>query len=138
MSCILRISGETLNIDTLLSQHNLPPDRIWKKGEARTLKGKVHLDCGVNFVASEADLDEFTRQLDEATKFLETHQTTIEKMVATPGVEFAVLDFGVCLRQGYVAQFCYFPPNFIQLAAKTGVGVEVSQYACSDEDDEKS
>ena len=108
-----------------------------EKGRSTNTQRKVHLDCGVNFVASEADLDEFTRQLDEATKFLETHQTKKKKMVATPGVEFAVLDFGVCLRQGYVAQFCYFPPNFIQLAAKTGVGVEVSQYACSDEDDEK-
>ncbi len=138
MSCILRISGETLDIDALLFRHKLSADRIWKKGEARTLKGKVHSDCGANFVASEADLDEFTRQLDEATNFLETHQTTIAIMVATPGVEFAVLDFGVCLREGYVTQFCYFPPNFIQLAASAGVGVEVSQYACSDEDGEES
>jgi hypothetical protein len=61
MSCILRISGESLDIDALLSRHNLTPDRIWKKGEPRTLKGKVHSDCGANFLASDADLDEFDR-----------------------------------------------------------------------------
>lgn len=136
MSCILRISGETLDVDALLFQHNLPPDRTWRKGEARSLKGKVHSDCGANFIASEADLDEFARQLDEATTYLETHATTITKMVAAPGVQFAVLDFGVSLREGYVAQFCYFPPRFIQLAANAGIGLEVSQYACSEDDAE--
>lgn len=138
MSCILRISGETLDIDSLLSQHSLPADRVWKKGEARTLKGKVYKDSGANFVASEVDFNEFTRQLDEATNFLERHQTTIAKMAATPGVDIAALDFGVCLCEGLVAQSCYFPPNFIKLAAYSGVGVEVSQYACADEDNEES
>jgi len=138
MSCILRISGETLDIDGLLSQTSLSADRVWKKGEARTLKGRVHKDSGATFVASEADFDEFTRQLDEATDFLETHQTTIAEMAATPGVENAALDFGVCIQEGFLAQYCYFPPNFIKLAAHSGVGLEVSQYARSDEDNEES
>ena len=136
MSCILRISGETLDIDALLARHHLLPDRTWKKGDARSLKGKVHSDSGANFVASEADLDEFARQLDEATAYLEAHAKTIAEIVATPGVQFAVLDFGVSLREGYVAQFCYFPPQFIQLAANARVGLEVSQYACSEDTDE--
>ena len=136
MSCILRISGESLNVDALLSQHDMSPDRTWKKGEARSLKGKTYSDCGANFIASEADLDEFARQLTEATAYLETHTTTIANMVATPGVQYAVLDFGVSLREGYVAQFCYFPPQFIQLVANAGIGLEVSQYACSEDDGE--
>jgi len=133
MSCILRISGESLNVDALLSHRDMTPDRTWKKGEARSLKGKIHSDSGANFIASEADLDEFTRQLTEATTYIKTHAPTIAKMVATPGVQYAVLDFGVSLQEGNVAQFCYFPPQFIQLAASAGIGLEVSQYACSDD-----
>jgi hypothetical protein len=80
MSCILRISGESLDIVDLLSRHNLSPDRIWKKGEARSLKGKFHSDCGANFVASETDLDEFDGQVKEATEFLELNAPAIATM----------------------------------------------------------
>lgn len=120
----------------MLDQYHLPPDRTWKKGDARSLKGKVYSNSGANFVVSEADFDEFTRQLDEATTYLEIHAKTIAEMVVAPGVQFAVLDFGVSLREGYVAQFCYFPPQFVQLAADVGLGLEVSQYACSEDNTE--
>ena len=136
MSCILRISGESLNVDALLSQCDMVPDRTWKKGETRSQKGKIYSDSGANFIASEADFDEFTLQLTEATTYLETHASTIVKMVAIPGVQFAVLDFGVCLREENVALFCYFPPQFIQLATSAGIGLEVSQYACSEDGSE--
>lgn len=136
MTCILRISGESLDIDALLSRHDLSPDRTWKKGEARSIKGKVHSDCGANFIASEADLHEFDRQVKEATAFLELHSPTIAAMAATPGVQFAVLDFGVALIEGYVAQFCYFPPRFVQLVASSGIGLEVSHYACCNDESE--
>lgn len=131
MSCILRISGEALDVDALLSHRSLTPDRTWFKGEARSIKGKVHSDSGASFVASNADLDEFERQLTEATAYLELHATEVASMTATPGVKFAILDFGVALDEDSVAQFCSFPPRFIRLAASAGVGLEVSLYACS-------
>lgn len=137
MSCILRISGELLDIDSLLSKYPLVVDRTWKKGEPGTLKGKFHSDSGANFAASEADLDEFDRQVTDAIEFLELHAPTLAKIVLFPGVQKAILDFGVALSEGYVAQFSYLPPKFIQLAASAGVGVEISHYACSSEDEER-
>jgi hypothetical protein len=136
MSCILRISGESLDVDALLRQHNLPPDRSWKKGEARLFKGKAHIDSGVNFIASDADLNEFERQLIDATAFLELNVTSIVKMATTQGVQFAILDFGIALNEGYVAQFCFFPPQLIKLLASAGVGLEISHYACSKSESE--
>ncbi len=137
MSCILRISGESLDVDALLSQDTLALERVWKKGEPRTIKGRFHSDSGATFVASEADLDEFDRQVKEATGFLEAHAPVITRIVAFPGVQSAVLDFGVAITQGNVTQFSYLPPRLIQLAASCGIGVEISHYACS-EDDEQS
>ena len=136
MSCILRVSGEFLDIDTLLSEHPLVVDRTWKKGEPRTLKGKFHSDSGANFAASVADLDEFDRQVADAIEFLELHALTLAKIVLFPGVQISVLDFGVALNEGYVAQFSYFPPKFLQLAASAGVGVEISHYACGKDEEE--
>ena len=131
MSCILRISGEALDIDALLLHRSLAPNRTWRKGDARTIKGKVHFDSGVSFVASDADFDEFERQLTDAAEFLETHTSEVASMAATPGVKFATLDFGVSLYEDSVAQFCSFPQKFVRLAASAGLGLEVSIYACS-------
>jgi len=135
MSCILRISGETLDVDTLLSQNVLHPDQKWKKGEARFFKGQFYSDSGATFVVSEADLDEFDHQVEEATAFLELHAPIIASMTAFPGVQRAVLDFGVALSEGCVANFCYLPPPLIQLAARVGIGMEVSHYACSKDEE---
>ena len=126
MSCILRISGEALDIESLLLHRSLVPNRTWRKGEERAIKGKTHSDSGVSFVASDADFDEFERQLTDATEFLETHASEVASMAATPGVKFATLDFGVSLYEDSVAQFCSFPPKFVQLAASASLGLEVS------------
>ena len=128
---MIRISGEVLDIEALLLHRSLTPYRTWRKGEARTIKGKVHSDSGVSFVASDADFDEFERQLTDATEFLEAHASEVASMTATPGVVFAILDFGVCLYEDSVAQFCYFPPKFLRIAASANLGLEVSVYACS-------
>jgi len=134
MSCILRISGEALDIDSLLSQCPLAVDRSWKKGAPRSPNGKLHSDSGANFIASEADLDEFARQVTETTEFLKLHIANIAQVAAFPGVQNALLDFGVSLKEGCFAQFSYLPPKLIQLAASAGIGIEISHYACSDED----
>ncbi len=136
MSSILRISGESLDIDALLSQYSLPADRVWKKGEPCGLKGKFNADSGANFLASDADLDEFDRQVSEAMEFMELHAPVIAKIVAFPGVQNAVLDFGVSIYEGYVAKFSYLPPRLIQLAASAGIGMEVSHYACCKDDED--
>jgi hypothetical protein len=136
MSCILRISGEALDIEALLLHRSLVPNRTWRKGEERAIKGKAHSDSGVSFVASDADFDEFERQLTDANEFLETHASEIAAMAATPGVKYATLDFGVSLYKDSVAQFCSFPPKFVRLAASAGLGLEVSMYACSDDTSE--
>jgi hypothetical protein len=138
MSCILRIYGESLDIDTLLSQHPLVADCTWKKGEPRIIKihGKVYPDSGAHFLASDADLDEFDLQVTETTEFLELHAPVIARIVAFPGMQHAVLDFGVALKEGYVAQLSYLPPRLIQLAASAGIGVRTSHYACSNDDEE--
>ena len=132
MSSILRISGESLDIDALLSQYSIPTDCVWKKGEPRVLKREFHSDSGANFLASDADFDEFDRQVSEATEFLELHAPVIAKIVTFPGVQNAVLDFGVSIYEGHIAQFSYLPPRLIQLAANAGIGVEISHYACSE------
>jgi hypothetical protein len=112
MSCILRIYGESLDIDTLLSQHSLVADCTWKKGEPRIIKihGKVYPDSGAHFLASDADLDEFDLQVTETTEFLELHAPVIARVVAFPGVQHAV-------RKAFVAIEYHAESYYIRLSS---------------------
>ncbi|HSI46695.1 MAG TPA: hypothetical protein VLA61_00330 [Ideonella sp.] len=132
---MLRISGESLDVDAMVSECGLVAHRTWRKNEARLLKGKIHIDSGANFVASGADLDDFSGQVKEATEFLRNHSELVARMAAFPGVQTAVLDFGVSLQEGYVSQFCYLPTQLVQLAASASLALEISQYACSESDE---
>lgn len=133
MSCILRVSGEDLDIEALLSNVPIAPYRIWKKGDARTLRGMVHKDSGANFMVSKAEMDEFPRQAIDATIFLENNAALIARMAAFSSVQEIVLDFGVSLHEGNAAQYCHLSPKLIQLAASSCIALEISHYLFSDD-----
>ena len=133
MSCILRISGDGLDVGALLGTCALSANNVWKKGELRTLGGRVHSTSGASFVASEAGFDEFKAQVADATQFLFEYSAEISGLASFPGVDTALLDFGVSLYEDSVAIFSYLPPALVRLAANAGLGLEVSYYATSDE-----
>ncbi len=55
MSCVLRVSGEHLDVDALLLSQNLIPVITWRKGDERYLKGRFRTDSGANFDVSHAE-----------------------------------------------------------------------------------
>lgn len=132
MSCILRVSGESLNIDSLLSQIDLLPEHSWRKGEPRIIKNRVHTDSGANFLVSNAEFNDISRKVVDATNYLESHSSEIKKISAFPGVQMFSLDFAVALNEGYVSQHTFLPVKFILAAAAGGVSVEISHYACNE------
>lgn len=126
MSCIIRISGESLDVDALITQSTLQTDRTWKKGEPGRL-GKLHLDSGANFVASDSDIDQLQHQITEAEIFLKQHIEEIGLIVAFPGVTHAVIDFGVAFEQESAAVFCHLPVNVVQLVARSRTNKDMSR-----------
>lgn len=137
MSCILRVFGKSLNVEALLGQLTLEPDRVWRKGQPRFKtkpNGETLNKSGVSFVASDADMSEFNIQTEEASNFLEKHRSEIRRMVEFPEVEGVVLDFGVELRD-IAIHSDYLPPKLLQNAAQTGIGIELSHYPCSRENE---
>jgi hypothetical protein len=133
MSCILRISGETLDVDNLLYLHPLLHYSVWKKGESRIYqKGKCCLDSGVQFLVSDADFDKFKVQEQDAIEYLEANLSIIKKIVNFYGVQYSVLDFGVAITDKHFSVSSYLSARLIQLAAKCNLSIEVSCYPCSD------
>ena len=134
MSCILRVFGEHLDVEALLSKVTMKPDKIWRKGEPRFKtkpNGRVNEQSGVTFVASDADFLAPDKQLEDATRFLEEFHDEIVLLVEFEGVDHATLDFGIELRD--VAVHCDFlSSRFLRGAASAGIEVELSHYPISD------
>jgi len=83
---MLRISGESLDVDLMVLDCGIAPHRTWKKNESRTRMGTaLHANSGANFVVSDADFDDFSGQAEAATKFLTEHAASVAKMTAHPG-----------------------------------------------------
>jgi hypothetical protein len=135
MSCILRVCGEALDVDLMLSSNSTELDQVWRKGEPRSIKDKIHTDSGAQFVVSEADFEEFPVQRNDAISFLKANEIAIKKMADFTNVQYCVLDFGVSITDGNVAVMTYLSPELISLAASSGVGIEISCYLCSEDDD---
>lgn len=139
MACYLRVIGEALEIDRLLTEVGIEPDRIWRKGERRTPRGSssaVFPLSGASFVASDASMDDFDSQLTEATAFLAEHQDALMKVAAFPGVDGLILDFAIELRDVAVHSD-YFPPVFLRLVGQLGIGLELSHYPSSVENNQR-
>lgn len=130
MSCVLRVSGRSLDLNALVAGSTLSPYRTWQIGTARSDSrpdGPVCSDSGACFAISTADFDAFSVQVNDATQFLERHADAVRAIVSFPGVDAATLDFGIALRD--IAVHCdYLPPRLLSAAAAVGVGIELSHY----------
>ena len=129
MSCILRVSGAELDVDTLISIVDLKPDRIWRRGEpsrASKPEGKRYDHSGATFVASVADFGEFGQQLDAATSYLEIQCRQIASMASFDDVQDATLDFGIELRNVAV-HHDVLPFRFLKATGSLSVALSVAR-----------
>ena len=130
---MLRISGVHLDIDALVIRKGLHPESVWRKGERRSTStaAERNRDSGMNYCVSDAGFEEFEIQKSEAIEFLKRFGTEITDIVRTPGVEMAILDFGISRRDAIV-QSDSFPPELVGLAGGLGLSLELSQYPLLD------
>jgi hypothetical protein len=134
---MLRISGLNLDMDSLIQQIALEPESVWRKGEPKfgsrpNGTEHKHQRSGANYLVSDAEFEDFEGQKSDAAEYLKLHETEIKEILSFPGLERAVLDFGIS-RRDVAVQSDYFPPELIKLAGGLGLGIELSQYPLSDE-----
>jgi len=138
MSCILRAYGDNFDVNSFAAATGLVIDSLWVKGEMRfpgsaTIQ-TINDSSGVRAVASEAEFSELPRQIEDTTEFLRKHHDAIGKLTSYPGVEGAVLDFGVDIYPPGWASFT-FPPELLSLAGSLGVSLCLSVYPTERERD---
>lgn len=88
-------------------------------------------------VVSDAEFTEVDRQIEEALHSLEVHMDALKLLTSFPGVLDVVLDFGIEDRD-VGAQADYFPPDLLRALGDLNIGLVVSRYPRSDEEDEVS
>jgi hypothetical protein len=135
MSCVLRIIGKDLDIDTLLAASNLVPYKKMRKGQPRSalkVDGKKMEHSGICIKVSDANFNEFSRQIEDAILYLQTNNKQLKIIASTKEVEFAILDFGVDLRidnNNVLLETHRLPADLLALAGNLGISIEVSVYS---------
>jgi hypothetical protein len=128
MACRLTIIGD-FNPEELLSAYgiDLPPERIWQKGEILT-KDRICETSGIQFFVSKAPRDDYRRQFKEAAAFLWVNKQWLRVITKDPRVAEGCLDFGLA-QDHHLAYYRRLPLNLIQMAAVCSVEIELSFYA---------
>jgi hypothetical protein len=131
MAAVLRAYGADFNLETFLSGCSLPVCSVKRRGEPVFPKaqpnGRRHEQSGIHVLVSDADFQEFRRQAEEATVFLQANAEQIRRLVKFPGIESVTLDFGIARRDVFM-QCDHFPAELVQLAGSLGLAIELSQY----------
>jgi hypothetical protein len=141
MSAVLRATGCDFDVDAFLRATTLKACGVHRRGEPRfpgkQTDSRRHERSGMNIVASDADFNEFTKQVAEATTFLLAQDEEIRRLVTFPGVEAVTLDFGI-ERRDVVVQSDHFSADLIRVAGALGLSLELSQYPPPDAKDNQS
>ena len=128
MGCILRLTGSNLAVDDLLAISTLKPYRVDRKGGPGPLKSSpARARSGAHFSVSDRGFDDLAGQITDAIAYLEVNDAAIRRLAGFPGVESAVLDFGIEWRD-VAAQFDHFPSRLLLLAGSLGLGLDLSHY----------
>jgi hypothetical protein len=138
MTCILRAGGADFDVDAFLAGVPFKVHSCWRKGERRFPHSKANVDVnetsGVRLLASGSDQSEFAKQLDDVTSFLDVNLAAVQRLSSFPGVEWALLDFGVAISPPGWASFT-FPVDLLRLAGAAGVALSLSVYPTDEEGD---
>lgn len=128
MACNLRLFGQSLDVDRIVSTTTLPIATAFRKGERRhAMRDELNDTSGLVIRISNADFYEFDRQIGDAIQFLETYRFELISLVTCTQVDIAFIDFGTgWLGEG--AQFWRFPLALLTLIAEVGIELELSHY----------
>jgi len=138
VSCVLRIGGAEVDVDALIASCGLVPYRVDRKGSPQRLRSRgPHERSSIHVDVSSADFSDLPTQVADAIAFLDAHEQLIRTAATFPGVETAVLDFALEIRNVAINSKL-LPPDLLLRAGALGVAIELSLYPEAPSDDEES
>jgi hypothetical protein len=133
MSCVLRIGARDTGLAEHASSLGLAVDSAWG-GNRRLADVQAASNssiCGIRIVASAAEFEEYSRQIDDAIRYLAANGDAVKALLLQGDQRRAVLDFGVSTPIDVFRTF-ELPAGLIALAASIGISLAISPYPSGD------
>jgi hypothetical protein len=131
MSCILRAYGRRFDVERYLVRSRFRPIAVHRRGApvfpASQPKGRKYERSGCSIEVSRRDFHDFAGQLRDAVRFLRANAAAVRALRRFPGVESAILDFGVAWRD-VAAHGDVLPEDLIELAGRCHLSLKLSHY----------
>ncbi|QNF33437.1 hypothetical protein HUW51_12165 [Adhaeribacter swui] len=132
--CVLRISGQNLNVEKLILLIDQKPVSIYRKGEPYLKSkpnGRKNKTSGINYNVSNASFDDLEKQIKDAIKFIKKYKAQIAEVTFDELVDGSTLDFGIDLRIGYqnvAIQADSFPSELLKLLGELNIDLGFTLY----------
>lgn len=138
--CVFHVSSFTDSFQTFLENHpELPVYKKHEKGDTPHIKSEQgpHENYGFSCEVSDREWDDVEGQVVDMISFLEVYTPYLQALQATHNIDNWRFDMPYeCRLDGErYAQFDYLPPKLIRLAGALEIGIELSLYWPSDEEE---
>ena len=140
MSCQLRFSAKSFDVDSYLLTSKFKPHEVFKAGDYQqtVLESWVTEHSGFCVTASDVDFDDFNGQIIGTGEFIWQHIQELEELGKMKERVTFFFDFGLTttlFEENVWVQSFHFPVEFLTLLSRIGAGLEVSSYYPTSEDE---
>jgi len=129
--CAFKFKSKTTSFSEVSITEKLPIYSIREKGDIRSKRsGKKFTEYSLSLNATDADWDDFPKQVSDVIQFIEEHKDTLMILSNLDDV-YGYLDFPLWsrLHDEMVMQSDFFTPKLISLAGEIGLDIGFSIYA---------
>ena len=140
--CVLHVTSDTDSLNEYIKTAGLPVYMAYEKGDPIFPNAKdpgQYEDSGFSCDVSEKGWDDFQGQIEDAISFLRQFETPLFELIDRYHITDIRLDFPmtsrIAMNASYFMQSDYLPPELLKLAGRLDIGIEISQYRGSGDDD---
>lgn len=139
--CVFHVSSPTDSFQTFLANHpDLPVYKQHEKGETPKIESDhgPHANYGFSCEVSDRGWDDVEGQVVDMISFLEVYTPYLQSLKTTHSIDSWRFDmpYECRLDTDCYAQFEYLPPKLIRLAGTLDIGIELSLYWPSADEEE--
>lgn len=137
--CMFHVTSKSESFKEFIKITSLPILWSYEKGDERAKGKRPPWDqYGFACSASDKDWDDFPGQVDDAIKFLKDNFDELDKLVKLFKIDHIRFDFPVesqLVKKDLFSQCDFLPSELIKLASQFNMGIEISQYWPTEEDE---
>ena len=136
--CVLHVTSKSSTFKAFLEKSKMPFYQSHEKGDQPKVGIKSpYEDFGFSSEVSGGEWDDLAGQFEDAFNFLKKYEPQIQNLIRQYSIDDIRLDFPYECRldEQIFIQSDYLTPDLLYIAGKLGIGIELSHYAVSEDND---